>query len=310
MFKGINFAPFCRKGVLNTPPARESFDRMVEATGADFVILAPNGLQPVAQSEEICYTSEGTCTDSELVQAIRYAKAKGLRVALKPTVNCRNGVWRAYISFFEKDVICEPKWSNWFAAYADFQAHYAAIAEQEHCDLFIAGCEMVMSEHREAEWRGVIAAIRQQYHGSVTYNTDKYQEDNVTWWDCLDYISASGYYPIDRWELELDRIEAVVRRFDKPFLFTEAGCMSRTGAARVPNDWSLQGPLNLTEQADWYRAMFTACEKRSWIKGFGLWDWPAVLPNPRAQQDSGYGFCGKPAQKVVKEFYAKQDTTW
>ena len=46
---------------------------------------------------------------------IRYAKSKSIRVALKHTVNCKNGVWCAYISFFEKDVLCEPKWENGFA---------------------------------------------------------------------------------------------------------------------------------------------------------------------------------------------------
>ena len=59
--------------------------------------------------------------------------------------------------------------------------------------MFIAGCEMVQSEHRENEWRKLISDIRMIYHGPVTYNTDKYQEDNVTWWDCVDYICSSGY---------------------------------------------------------------------------------------------------------------------
>ena len=38
--KGITFAPFYRKNTLNTEQARESFDYMIENTGADFVILA------------------------------------------------------------------------------------------------------------------------------------------------------------------------------------------------------------------------------------------------------------------------------
>ena len=42
--KGITFAPFYRKNTLNTEQARESFDYMIENTGADFVILAPGGL--------------------------------------------------------------------------------------------------------------------------------------------------------------------------------------------------------------------------------------------------------------------------
>ena len=78
MYRGVNFAPFCRRGVLDSAEARESFDLMIEKTKADFVIFAPNGLQDTAHSEEICYTSEGTCSDEELVDMIRYAKSRNM----------------------------------------------------------------------------------------------------------------------------------------------------------------------------------------------------------------------------------------
>ena len=51
--------------------------------------------------------------------------------------------------------------------------------------------------------------IRRIYNGALTYNCDKYQEHNVKWWDALDYISSSGYYPVGTISKELDRIEAV-----------------------------------------------------------------------------------------------------
>ncbi len=76
----------------------------------------------------------------------------------------------------------------------------------------------------------MIASIREEYHGLVSYNTDKYQEENVCWWDCVDVISSSGYYPVDKWEQELDRIEKTVLKYQKPFFFAEAGCMSRKGS--------------------------------------------------------------------------------
>lgn len=79
-----------------------------------------------------------------------------------------------------------------------------------------------------------------EYHGLVSYNTDKYQEDHVSWWDCVDVISSSGYYPIDQWEQELDRIEKTVLKYKKPFFFAEAGCMSRKGSGMIPNNWELQ----------------------------------------------------------------------
>lgn len=97
--KGITFAPFHKRGSLSTETARKSFDYMIEQTAVDFVILAPAGIQKTAHSEEICYTSEDTFSDEELIQMIRYAKEKGIRIGLKPTVNCKDGTWRAYISF-------------------------------------------------------------------------------------------------------------------------------------------------------------------------------------------------------------------
>ena len=101
-------------------------------------------------------------------------------------------------------------------------------------------------------------------HGLVSYNTDKYQEDHVSWWDCVDVISSSRYYPIDQWEQELDRIEKTVLKYRKSFFFAEARCMSRKGSGMIPNNRELQGELRLEEQCEWYRAMFEACKKRPW----------------------------------------------
>lgn len=302
--KGITFAPFAHKGTFETKEAYQSLDNLIDRTGADFIILVPNGLQETPQSEEVCYTSNATMSDEELIKMIQYAHKKGIRTALKPTANCKNGTWRAHINFFDVDVHCEPKWSSWFASYTKFQLHYAKIAQENNCAMFIAGCEMVMSERREAEWRKLIADIKKVYQGPVTYNTDKYQEDHVAWWDCVDVISSSGYYPIGDWEKELNRIEAVVKKFNKPFFFAEAGCMSTTGSSAVPNNWELTGDINTQEQADWYAAMFKACDKRDWVSGFCMWDWAwKQYPLSKAEANSGYDLYGKPAETVVKNFY-------
>lgn len=302
--KGITFAPFARKGTLTKKETRDSLENLIARTGADFIILVPNGLQDNAQSETIDYKSDASMDDEELTDLIGYAHSRGLRVALKPTVNCRSGTWRAHINFFDEDVPCEPKWSNWFASYTDFQLHYAEIAEKCGCEMFIAGCEMVQSERREKEWRKLIADIRTVYGGLVSYNTDKYQEHNVKWWDAVDIISSSGYYPINDWENQLDRIEKVVKKFGKPFFFAECGCMSTHGSNLVPNDWSVRGDVDLQGQADWYRTMFESCRKRDWVNGFAVWDWSGrQYPLSKAETHGGYDIYGKPAERVVKEFY-------
>lgn len=302
--KGITFASFARRGCLSKKETFESLDNLINRTNANLIILVPNGLQDTPQSEFIDFSSEATMADEELEEFIEYAHGKGLMVALKPTVNCRNGTWRAHINFFDEDVPCEPKWCNWFDAYRAFQLHFAEIAEKTGCEMFIAGCEMVQSERREAEWRKLISDIRTVYSGIVSYNTDKYQEHNVKWWDAVDVISSSGYYPIDDWESQLDRIEAVVKKFGKPFFFAECGCMSVKNSNLVPNDWSVRGDVDLEGQADWYREMFRACSKREWVNGFAVWDWCGKqYPISKAQTHGGYDIYGKPAESVIAEFY-------
>ncbi len=304
---GITFGSFALKGSFEKAAAKESLAKMKERTGADFVILVPAGMQEKAYSEEIDYTSHHTLSGEEVKEMINYAKALGLRVALKPTVNCLDGTWRAHINFFDNDVHCEPKWSKWFKSYTDFQLHFARIAQETGCEMFIAGCEMVMSQRRETEWRKLIGDIKEVYKGLVSYNTDKYQEEHVSWWDCVDIISSSGYYPKGHWEKELDRIEKVVKKFGKPFFFAEAGCMSTAGSLNVPNDWNVKGEVNLQEQADWYQEMFETASKRDWVSGFGLWDWAwRQYHIEDADKDGGYDIYGKPAEKVVKDFYTRK----
>jgi hypothetical protein len=302
--KGITFQPFGRRGTLAEPEARESLRLLRERTAATHIILAPSGVQQTPQSEQIEFGGPGTFSDGELCTAIGFAQSLGLKVILKPTVNCANGVWRAFINFFDNEVPCEPKWSRWFESHTRFMRHYAEIAQRTGCVMFITGCEMVMAQRREAEWRELVARVREVYGGPVSYNTDKYQEDQVGWWDCVDVISSSGYYPLGAWEEQLDRIEGVVGRYGKPFFFAEAGCMSVQGAARVPNDWTVRGAVDADEQARWYADAFQHASRRPWVRGFGLWDWPAHLPPAEtAARDGGYGFYEKPAEALIRRFY-------
>ncbi len=304
--KGITFAPFAHKGVLSKKDAFKSLDAIKERTAANFIMLVPCGLQETAQSDIIRYDTEATMSDTELITIIRYAKKLGFNVGLKPTINCKNGVYRAYVSFFDNEVPNEPCWRNWFNSYTEFQMHYAEIAKAENVDMFVCGSEMVMAESREDDWRRLIKQLRRVYSGILTYNTDKYQEDHVTWWDALDCISSSGYYPIDAWEKELDRIEAIVKKHDMPFIFAETGCMSSSGSSTLPHDWSIRSATNVKEQERWYEAMFFAVKKRPWVAGEVLWCWSATpYALKKAAVDWGYDIMGKPAENVVNRYFAK-----
>lgn len=298
--KAVTFGPFAMRGNLMGDDAKRSIDEAIKCLNINTILLAPAAMQKNAQSEEIDFLSEFTSSDKELIEIIEYAHSKGINVFLKPTVNCKDGTWRAHINFFDVDVPCEPKWSNWFSSYTTFQLHYAEIAEKTGCEMFLPGCEMVNSDRREAEWRKLISDIREVYSGPISYNCDKYQEGNVKWWDAVDYISSSGYYPIDKWDEQLDRIEEVVKKYNKPFFFAECGCMSTEGSSYLPNDWGLPGEMNEKEQADWYREMFRACKNRDFIKGHVIWSWTEKLYSAEeAKTERFYDIYKKEAMDVV-----------
>ncbi|WP_438444043.1 glycoside hydrolase family 113 [Gorillibacterium sp. sgz5001074] len=297
------------RGTWSTPEAEESFARMSEL-GVNWVTLAFGALQDHPQATEIRFREEPTVTDEEIRAAAAMARKHGLKICLKPVVNCRNGVWRAHISFFEQDVPGEPTWKEWFRSYGAFMVHYAELAEELGCELFCVGCEMVQMDRYADAWRSLVEDVREVYSGPVTYNCDKYQEDRVSWWDAVDVISSSGYYPEGSWEEQLERIGRNVRAHGKPFLFLEGGCPSRTGSSRMPNDWSLPGQADEEEQAAYYRSMFGAvAEHADWLRGFMLWDWPARLyPLEEAAANRDYCMYGKSAEPVVRDAYARLRT--
>ncbi|RUS48524.1 1,4-beta-xylanase [Cohnella sp. AR92] len=291
------------RGTWTGEAADHSMEEMAKL-GVNWVAIALAAEQEHPQSTTIPFREEPTVTDEEVRSAIRKAKSLGLKVCLKPVVNCANGTWRAHIGFFDNEIPGEPSWREWFASYGEFIKHYAVIAQEEGCEMYCVGCEMVQTDKRETEWRQLISEVRPIYGGLVTYNCDKYQEGYVSWWDAVDIISSSGYYPIGEWPQQLDRIEEVVKRWNKPFFFMEAGCPSREGSPNRPNDWSLPGGPSEEAQKLYYEDMFAETAKRDWMRGFMLWDWPAKLYDVSdAAANDDYCMYGKQAAAVVRDHY-------
>jgi hypothetical protein len=291
------------RGTWATATAADSM-RLMADHGVNWTAIAYAALQETAQSTRILHEDAPTVTDAEVVWAIREAKSLGLKVCLKPVVNCADGTWRAFIGFFDWDVPGEPTWAQWFESYTEFILHAARLAEAEGCEMLCIGCEMVRADGQDTHWRALIARVRAVYCGLVTYNCDKYQEDHVTWWDAVDVITSSGYYPIGTWESHLDRIEKVVADHGKPFFFMEAGCPSRTGSPELPNDWALAGSPSGAEQLRYYDDMFRATRGRGWMRGFMLWDWPpALYSTSEAAANDDYCVFGKPAAEFLRTQY-------
>lgn len=299
--KGITFMGSTR-GKYADKTAKKSLLNMKSDTKCNTVMLFIGALQDTPQSEIIDYKYELAPTDTEVEELIIYAKSIGLHIILQPIVNCKDGTWRAFINFFDRDVVCEPKWCNWFKSYTEFQIHYAKIAEKTGCDIFCIGSEMVMAERRVEEWKALIKEVRKVYSGKITYISDKYQEENVSWWSELDIIIGGGEYPIDSWEEQLDRIEKFVKKYNKPYIIGEVGCKSCIGASKQPNLWAYDGMPDMEEQTKYIKAVFEACQKRKFIKGVTLWYWNSyIYSRENALGDKSYSIYGKSVCNYISE---------
>lgn len=299
---------FCEKrGFTKGQAWRWSLKEMQRTTGCSAIILPVCAWQDHAYSTRMDSEGPDVMDAQDVKNVCALARELGLKVILKAMVNCRDGYWRAYIRFFDSFVPTEPTWQEWFAAWEAHVCRVAEMARDEKAALFCVGCEMVGTDHREKEWRQLIARVRQIYPGPITYNCDKYQEDRIAWWDAVDVLSSSGYYPMDEIEENLKRIQGAAEKAGKPFLFMECGCPSRLRSEQRPNDWRFGEGTDMEAQRNWYAAFTDALSRYPFVRGTGWWDWPATRLYPEAAGVDNNGYCtyGKPANQVLKAFSAQ-----
>jgi hypothetical protein len=306
-FNGCTYGFMSPRGFTQKAGWKVSLQKMVETTGCDTLLLPVGALQDHAYSVKVDYETPDVMSFDDVRNVCAYARELGLKIILKAMVNCRDGYWRAYIRFIDNYVPSEPTWGEWFESYGRFVCELAKVAQEVEAEMYCIGCEMVGTDHRADEWRALIREVRKHYTGPITYNCDKFQEDYVTWWDAVDVISSSGYYPIDQLDHHFARIQAVAEKFDRPFMFMECGCPSRDGSQYVPNNWNFGGELSQEAQRLWFDAFCQCMLKNPWVRGNGWWDWSAMwlYPREKAMENNGYCTYGKPSEQVLQQFSAR-----
>lgn len=317
--KGFTYGYDARRGDYRTPEAELSMKRLA-GLGGDWAALAFAVMQDSFHSTIIRPDYRYTVTDLDVISAVNRLHGLGLKVCMKPMVNCADGVWRAMINFPPSEFGPGPGeyWREWFSSYTAFLCHYAEIAEETGCEMFCVGCEMLGTEVQENYWRHAIEAVRSVYHGPLVYNTNHGHENNVTWWDALDYIGTSAYYKVashpgesaenmfSEWNRYKTDLSDVSARFKgKQIIFMEIGCRSASGCAMMPYDFNHQEfPYDEDEQANFYESAFRAMWNEPWFGGYFWWDWYTKLP--QKTEETGFSIAGKKAETIVKSWYAKE----
>jgi hypothetical protein len=314
--KGMTWGWNSKRGDYQTPNAVNSLTKLKE-NGCDWVALSFSTRQNHVHSTSIPFDYGYTMTDRDLEFAIREAKRLELKICLKPVVNSADGIWRAHIGFPEEESEMNSYWDQWFTSYTNFLVHYAELAEELGCEMFCVGCEMVKTESQIARWTKTIARVREAYSGPLIYNANHGKEEGVAWFDQVDYIGTSAYYPVGsvlddseakmiaNWLPIREKMERLHKKFGKPVIFMEIGCRSALGCSSMPWDFRHTDlPFSEEEQANFYSSVMKVFWEEPWFGGFFWWDWSVNLYSiEEAKQNRGFDVYGKKAGQLLKDWY-------
>ena len=318
--KGFTYGYHAAKGLYDSEEGRYSQDALMD-TGINWVCLAFPVNQKTYASTEILFDYRKNVPDLELITTIGRFHDRDVKVCLKPMINSDDGVWRALINFPDETMMEEDTyWARWFASYQAFLTHYAALAQYTGCEMFCLGCEMLGTERKEEYWRQTISMVRDVYHGPLVYNTNHGKEEVAKWYDAIDYIGTSAYYPVEsapggslaemreNWQRIAENLGALSVRLGKKILFMEIGCRSALGCAQIPWDFvHREFPVSQEEQARFYESCLSVMSGQEWFEGVFWWDWGTHIyhTEEEADRDIGFNIYRKQAEEVVRKWYQK-----
>ena len=314
-------APFTKeefqKGVVYTSWSNKELESIasdltllhLRSLGVEHISIMVPTYQELVDSREIVihdFAGGDTPTDESIVHAIKTAHSIGMKVMLKPHVDCMDGTFRG-------DIIASKEW---FKSYKDMILRYAKLAAENKVEIFSVGTELENTTFSawEAEWKDVIDSVKSVYNGLLVYSANWTEYQGVPFWNLVDFVGIDAYFPlaavneptkgelVSAWECVADNIEKwlIEKNIDKPVILTEVGYSSSDGTAKTP--WAtLTNAEDQDEQAACLDAALEVLSKRAWFKGMYLWQY---FPQER-WSPLGFPVRGKKAEKVLSGWYKK-----
>lgn len=251
-----------------------------------------------------------TPPDALVAAAIAAARRRGLAVMVFPIVWVEEraaGKWRGTLAPASIDA--------WWSAYERFVLHYAGLAAGGGAEWLSVGSELGSTEAWRQRWYHLIGRVRRRYRGKLTYsaNWDHYQ--HVRFWRRLDAFGVNGYWALAsdrrasgaamqaRWRQVAAALSRHAGRLGKPLVITEVGYLSRDGGAIAPWDYGRAAAVDLEEQRRAYTAFAGAWTATGGLAGVFFWTWDG----DGGRRDGGYTPRGKPAEAVLRRFFAARE---
>lgn len=294
---------------------------------SDVAFVTENYFDP--RSDSIIDRHELSGPNGALLKLVHYAKARGLRVMIKPHyLNVQTGNNLAF------PVYRPRRPDRFFASLSENIQRHAAIAAASQADRLVIATEMggqITGYAYHDHWTTLIRTVRRIFSGNLTYaatvSTDWPDSESaneaafVSFWPQLDEAGFDIYptlttqpdtstgelialhYRNDRGQNTVEHVRELVERVGIPVLFTELGIRSMAGTLGASGDWELKGGADQRIQANALEAAMTVWSREGvgWLLGINLWE-IRINDYPGAG-DTGYDFRGKLAEKVVGSWF-------
>lgn len=308
-------------GQFSTASAAQSFQN-IAALGSNSVALTVRIWTDSKTGSTVIADPAKTESDTSLLAGFQAAHAAGLSVVFKPGITGLDSTISSSLQPADVDAF--------FASYKAEIVHLATIAEQGGVATFAIGNEMskLSGSAYVSQWTDLISAVRQVYHGEVTYSAATDEASKVSFWSQLDTISVNTYPPLTSsttptvadlvhawtevpynpyyaaafgYKSPVDFLHSLTLQYGKPILMTEVGYRSIDGTAINPGGGSSKAPADAAEQADAYNAFLQVWTSHggSWLQGAEFWQWD-LNGN---YSPTGYSVQGKPAQDIVSQYF-------
>ena len=200
--------------------------------GATDVLVVVNAHQSNRFTSDIALRPGRSPSEATVARTIRQVQQAGMRAALMPVVRLQERSardWRGVIA--PADGL-----DAWFASYRRFVLPLARIAETAGARRFVVGSELGSLEPYQERWRDLISELRALFSNTLTYSANWDHADTVQFWDALDEIGLTAYFPLvagdepasrgalaQAWRSPRAQIAELGRRTGKPVLITEVG---------------------------------------------------------------------------------------
>ncbi|MEM7819693.1 MAG: hypothetical protein QXD48_02585 [Candidatus Aenigmatarchaeota archaeon] len=282
--------------------------RLIEIGIKDISIHIP-WYQDFKESTEIHNYKSGvkaTPDDKYIKELIYDAKENNMCIMIKPCIYVLDkNTWHGEIEPKDKD--------KWFKSYSEIILHYVNIAKKHNIEIFCIGNELTSMEKYVDRWEALIKDIRKSYNGKLTYGANYNSYENVRFFDKLDYIGISAYFPLrfnkeelidlnhflKSWKFHNKKISEFSKNVKKPVIFTEIGYRSISGTSLRPYDYKSKSEEDKNEQAICYRALVMGLLQKL-INVEKVYIWSSNDGNTLKENDSsGYGIFNKPAEHEI-----------